>query len=801
MFAIVVFSVLAAIASAAQEENSPQFSLAPEGDLQLTPVRAIVPEKFSHLGDEVQFALPPGFEARIFAADGLEGPRFMAWSADGVLHVANMKVDSPSQWSPAADRSSGQIVALPDRDQDGVADTLLVVADGFWWVHSLAFYQGDLYVADTDKVYRMRDGDGDGFYEEREIFVDDLPSFESSRGGGHVTKTIVFDPANERFFLNVGSPCDLCRDDDPEGATVLVFNADGTGRRVYARGLRNAIGLDLHPLTGQLWATHNGHDRGGDDLPPEWVGPLREGGFYGWPLGYANKVFVDFDVYNEMLPLSAADSLAVQNMDVPAVLIPAHLAPMGIHFYTGDLLPSRYRNAAFVAVRGGRFGGLLAQVPGFKVIAVFSEPDGSKARVADFLTGFGPSLVRNDLWGRPVGVTSDRQGHLYVTSDHTHSVVVRIGLSSVFAQWQHAPPDTLVAGSAIDLGITVELLRFDPQGEPPELVADLSALGGPAAVPLRRVEGNAYVLETSVQIEASNGVKEVPVRIAQNTDKGMGQMTLPARIVVLPGEDLVVLDDALLEGWRALGSLGAGTPQFSDTGPVFEGALAGAVATNPLTTAQGWLLSLIAADEIEPVGYKALRFAFHPGDAQGSQLEAVLTTLTPLRTEHRISLLDGAVPSVDLNRREWQVVEIPLDAFPADGPIGRVGLSGDLKGTFHWDGVRLVRSLYTPSTAVLEEQTSVLPESFELAQNYPNPFNSETIIRFALPVAAPVELAVFNMAGQEVVVLVDGARGAGQYAVHWDGRDGDGRRLGSGVYFYRLRAGERTVARKLLLLR
>ena len=182
-FAIVVFSVLSAIASAAQEEDSPQFRLSPEGDLQLTPVRAIVPEKFSHLGDEVQFALPPGFEARIFAADGLEGPRFMAWNADGVLHVANMKVDSPSQWSPATDRSSGQIVALPDRDQDGVADTLLVVADGFWWVHSLAFYQGELYVADTDKVYRMRDGDGDGFYEEREIFVDDLPSFESSRGG------------------------------------------------------------------------------------------------------------------------------------------------------------------------------------------------------------------------------------------------------------------------------------------------------------------------------------------------------------------------------------------------------------------------------------------------------------------------------------------------------------------------------------------------------------------------------------------------------------------------------------------
>ncbi len=385
-----------------------------------------------------------------------------------------------------------------------------------------------------------------------------------------------------------------------------------------------------------------------------------------------------------MLPLTAADSLAVQNMDVPAVLIPAHLAPMGIHFYIGDLLPPRYHNAAFVALRGGRARGLLADVPGFKVLAVFSAPDGSGARVADFLTGFGPSAVRDDLWDKPVGVTSDRQGHIYVTSDHTNSVVVRIGVSPVFAQWQHAPPDTLVAGSAVDLGITVALLRFDPDGAPPELVADLSALGGPAAAPLCRVEGDAYVLETSVEVDVPNGVVEVPVRVAQNTDKGVGEMILPARIVVLPGEDLVVLDEALADGWRSLGLLGTGTPDFSDAGPVFAGELAGNVAADPLTTTQGWLLNLITNDEIEPVGYAALCFAFHPGDTRGSQLEVVLTTQTPLRTEHRISLVDGGVASVDLQRREWQLVEIPLDAFPADGPIGRISLSGDLEGTFHW---------------------------------------------------------------------------------------------------------------------
>ena len=485
-----------------------------------------------------------------------------------------------------------------------------------------------------------------------------------------------------------------------------------------------------------------------------------------------------------MLPLTAADSLAVQNMDVPAVLIPAHLAPMGIHFYIGDLLPPRYHNAAFVALRGGRARGLLADVPGFKVLAVFSAPDGSGARVADFLTGFGPSAVRDDLWDKPVGVTSDRQGHIYVTSDHTNSVVVRIGVSPVFAQWQHAPPDTLVAGSAVDLGITVALLRFDPDGAPPELVADLSALGGPAAAPLCRVEGDAYVLETSVEVDVPNGVVEVPVRVAQNTDKGVGEMILPARIVVLPGEDLVVLDEALADGWRSLGLLGTGTPDFSDAGPVFAGELAGNVAADPLTTTQGWLLNLITNDEIEPVGYAALCFAFHPGDTRGSQLEVVLTTQTrrcaPSTAFRWWTVAWRAWICSAASGSWWRFRWTP---FLPTAPLAALVCRAIWRARSTGDAVRLVRSLYTPPTAVLEERTAVLSERFALAQNYPNPFNSETVIRFDLPQAAPVELAVFNVAGQRVATLVEGGRQAGQYVVRWDGRDGDGGGWGAGCIF------------------
>ena len=784
--------------------NADQYRLAPTVDLQLAPVQVHVPEKFSFLGDDLVFELPPGFEARIFAATGLEGPRFMAWSPEGVLHVANMKVDSPSQWSPAADRASGQIVALPDLDRDGVADTQRVVADGFWWAHSLAFYKGDLYVADTDKVYRMLDGNGDGFYETREIFVDDLPTFNNRGGSNHVTKAIVFDAENERFFLNVGSSCDLCREDDPERASVLVFNADGSGRRVYARGVRNTAGLDLHPLTGELWATHNGHDREGGELPPEWISPIRADGFYGWPFGHANRIFVDFGIYDEMLPLSGADSLSVLEMDVPAALIPAHLAPIGIHFYARDLFPPEYRNVAFAALRGGRFGGNLATVPGFKVVAVFSEPDGSNARVADFLTGFGPSNVRDNLWGKPVGLTTDEEGHLFVSSDHTNSVIVRIGLQTLYGHWEQLPPDTLLSGRAAELRARVRLERLAADGEQPELVADLSALGGGAAVSLTPVDENLYELRATLPVDVSNGLKEVRVRITQNTPQGAALMLLPAAIVVLPGTNLLVLDDALSPGWQGRGFLGASTPDFETSGPVFQGQHAGILEVKPRSNRINWSMTLTTDELVETAGYRSLRFAFHPGTLSGSSLELLVTTLyternIPRKT-YQFDLLAG--PTVlDLNRREWQIVDIPLANLALQGPIESIGFAGNLEGTFSLDALGLVSAAPTLYTAVRAAQSADLPASFALAQNYPNPFNGNTVIHFALPVSGRIELAVYNAAGQRVATLADGWHPAGRYGVHWDGVEEGGRALASGIYFYRLRAGARVEVRKLLLLR
>ena len=174
---------------------------------------------------------------------------------------------------------------------------------------------------------------------------------------------------------------------------------------------------------------------------------------------------------------------------------------------------------------------------------------------------------------------------------------------------------------------------------------------------------------------------------------------------------------------------------------------------------------------------------------------------------HLVSLLEKEEREfgVDLERNEWQVVEIPLENFMVKGPIHTITITGNLEGMFYLDDIRFVSEMSSlpDQTVVLEERQNVLPDDFSLDQNYPNPFNSDTVIRFALPEGDDVELVVYNLAGQKVAMLVQGAREAGTYSVRWDGRDDGGRTLASGVYLYRLRTanGQQVETRKLLLLK
>ena len=752
----------------------------PPGQIRLTPKIDLYlePTPVEGLPDHT-LNLPPGFKVKLFS-DQVDKARFMAWDDQGVLHVANMKTRG-NQWSPASNRQ-GTVLALPDQDGDGRADTVYKAATDFHWPHSVAFYEGALFVADDDAIYRLEDRNADGFYEERTVFAE-VPGF-MGLASEHVTHTLVFDESNDKLYFHVGSSCDLCREDDPERSTVIEMNADGSGRRIFASGLRNAIGLDLHPVTGELWGAGNGHDREGRDLPPEWITPIRDGRFYGWPLAYAYQVWADFSIgayRRSIFPLTAADSLLVASMERPAALVPAHLAPMALHFYTHNQFSPQYQHAAFVAFRAG----VLGNDPGYKVMVLFAEPDGSNARIADFLTGFRPNPNEKTAWGKPVGLTTDEAGRLYVTSDDFTQAIFRIEAGPLQGTWENPPPDTLLVGATLPLRSTIRLRRQVAGAEPVQLTADLAVLGGSEALPLQRIDDQTYRLEADLSAGERNGRKKLVVHLAQGDEA----TKLVHSIVVLPREDQVLFADEFAWDQGALYSA-ALDPTHTDT--VFAGQQAMRVE------ARGFSIEFLPRDPVAQVGYAALRLALHPGTAVGG-FRPSLAWVVNGDTDNRLDMTD----QLDWELDQWQVLEVSLDGIDGDASIESLRFIGSLRGTFYLDDIYLVAAQSSGGiTAVREEgNQSGAPREFALDPNYPNPFNSSTTIRYRIEEPGRVRVEIFDVQGQKVKTLADGYAGQGVYQVEWDGADASGNPVATGVYLVRLQKDSSSLFHKMLLLK
>ncbi|MCW3070368.1 MAG: hypothetical protein JWO44_258 [Bacteroidetes bacterium] len=392
----------------------PAYCMAQPGTAKLTAVKSIplqkqkveMRAKFRELmpGD-YYVNIPAGYKATLFYTGRLAKPRFMAWGPDSVLYIANM--------------NSGEIIALPDRDHDHVADTAIVAAKDAWG-HAVAFYKNDMYVAEELKVEKFSDKDGDGFYETRTSFIDSILPGKLRPPGGHTTRTIVFDDAEKKVYLSVGSSCNICREEDR--AVIYEFDINGKNRRIFATGTRNCVGMQLNPKTGELWATNNGSDYQGDDTPPEWVDVVKQGGFYGYPFAYGYQAYFDFnmhDDYKKILPLTAADSACVKRMNAPAALIQAHSAPMAIQFSNGSF-GKKYADGAFVAYRGS-----FERKPptGYKVVYLQFNKNNEVISVSDFITGFLPS-PSGTPWARPVGLEADGRGNLYLGSDDINQFIL-----------------------------------------------------------------------------------------------------------------------------------------------------------------------------------------------------------------------------------------------------------------------------------------------------------------------------------------------------------------------------------------
>ena len=354
-------------------------------------------------------------------------------------------------------------------------------------------------------------------------------------------------------------------------------------------------------------------------------------------------------------------------------------------------------------------------------------------------------------------------------------------------RWQRPLPDTVAAGSEIDLDAVLLLEeegrvrgRPRPPRRPFRPAAGAPRRGAPAPPrPLHRGSGERP------------GSGPVPHRGGDRLEV----MTHLEPVALLPPGDLLLFGDELAATWDF--DFGSLRPEPGSE-QVFEGE-------SGLTVKS----SLGFFDfEFEPelpvkgFGYE-LRFAFHPGDVEFTPGTSFKVSFGRRSTLWETQLLvENRGSGIDLERKEWQQVVVPLAPFGADYVVERFFFSGFMRGTFYIDDLRFAALSPPAATAVVERLDATVPAAFALHQNAPNPFNSETVIRFDLDRGSErTALEVYNSAGQRVATLLRGRRPAGTWTLRWGGRGGDGKELGSGVYFYRLRTDRGVAARKLLILR
>jgi glucose/arabinose dehydrogenase len=313
----------------------------------------------------------------------------------------------------------GNIKILRDGDGDGKPEEPKLFAKGLRQPFGIAFYPPGpdpsyVYIANTDSVVRFPYKSGETEARgEPETIVADIPGGGRLTGGGHWTRDVAFSNDGKRMFVSVGS---RSNNDDVDNnpaekrrADILVFTPEGKEEKLYASGIRNAVGLAIHPTTGQVWASVNERDGLGDHLVPDYVTHVEEGGFYGWPWYYIGG-HPDPDHVGKHPELKG-------KVIVPDVILQSHSASLDLAFYTGDQFPDEYKGDIFAAEHGSWN---RERRTGYKVIRVPLKDGKATGEYEDFLVGF--VTPEGDVWGRPVGVATARDGSLLVTDDGSNTV-------------------------------------------------------------------------------------------------------------------------------------------------------------------------------------------------------------------------------------------------------------------------------------------------------------------------------------------------------------------------------------------
>ncbi len=337
--------------------------------------------------------LPDGFMIDVFSGD-LGGspisnpePRMMLLK-DNVLFVT-----IPNQ---------GRIIALPDGNGDKKADEVVTFIDKLNNPHGIDYYSGWFYIAEENRVIRVKAKDNSLVADvvSLEILVDNLPT------GGHFTRTVKIH--NNSLYLSIGSSCNVCNEQDGRRASILKCDIQGKNCSTYAKGLRNAVGFVFHPVTGKMYATENGRDYLGDDLPPDEINIIEEGNNYGWPICYGKNIHdTDFDknVY--------VRNPCMEPFEMPSFIdLQAHSAPLGLAFYYGGSFPENYRGNLFVAFHGSWN---RREPTGYKIVRI----DMNDFTVNDFATGW---LSEGSVTGRPVDIIVADDGSIFVSDDNAGKI-------------------------------------------------------------------------------------------------------------------------------------------------------------------------------------------------------------------------------------------------------------------------------------------------------------------------------------------------------------------------------------------
>jgi glucose/arabinose dehydrogenase len=331
--------------------------------------------------------VPEGYRIAVWTRD-VEEPRNMVLAPNGDVFVAESR--------------RNRVFVFRDADGNGTPDRKFIFAEDVRQPFGIAFYKNWVYVARTDSVVRFPCRPGQTKATGAPEKITDL-----TPGGyrQHWTRNIIADPKRGKLYVSVGSASNASPEEPPR-AGIIEMNPDGSGRRMFATGLRNPVGLAINPQSGKLWTAVNERDGLGDDLPPDYMTEVRDGGFYGWPYYYIGK--------NHDPRLPERPELQAKVI-VPDVLLGPHTAALNLAFNPGTNLPGA--GDAFVALHGSWN---RSHRDGYKVLRVRFRNGRPVAGPEDFVTGF--VLNESDVWGRPVGLLFLKDGSLLVSEDGNDTI-------------------------------------------------------------------------------------------------------------------------------------------------------------------------------------------------------------------------------------------------------------------------------------------------------------------------------------------------------------------------------------------